>query len=95
VFEYVVLTTGQRYLLFSIAYYSAEETKPTLLYHGMEVLPVLSGALATAALSSHNVNDSNLSQDEVSEHAVNRTMALLAVCFTNGVNVSVPAGWAV
>ena len=88
--EYMILSTGQTYYVFSVSFYTALEEKPTILYHGSTKVSVL-------PLPQHSdLDNSGLEYgSEVNIEEVQNTMAALAVCLENYLNTDIPTGWVI
>lgn len=81
---YAILSTGQRYLVFTVAYYTAEAEKPVLLYHGLESLHVLP---YLGSIEDPN-NSGLLVGKKVNRDEVERVMATISVCLHGSIDIS-------
>ena len=90
---YMLLSTGQTYYVLSLAYYTAQDEKPTLLFHGQTRLPVLPYFGGQGPVDPDN--SGLLSTEAVKEEQVENAMATLAVCLETFLPITVPHGWRV
>ena len=77
---FVVVSTGLRYLMFSLAYYTPMDARPTLLYHGAEQLHV------QPCSCSGLPEGGTVLQEEVE-----RIVALFVACLNHSISSTVDA----